>query len=53
MNPIRWPPSCRLSVCVLHRLLSDHMRLIVGLLAVVTLAFSLAAPRPTGLTGRW
>jgi hypothetical protein len=39
MNPIRWPPSCRFPVCVLHRSLPDHMRFIVGLLAVVTLAF--------------
>jgi hypothetical protein len=36
MNPIRWPPSCRL----LHRPLPDHMRFIVGLLAVATLAIA-------------
>ena len=36
MNPIRWPPSCRL-LCVLHRLLPDHMKFIVGLFGLVVM----------------
>jgi hypothetical protein len=45
MNPIRWPPSCRFPVCVLHRPLPDHMRFIVGLLTMVTLAFGSACAK--------
>jgi hypothetical protein len=45
MDPTRWPPSRHLPVCGLHRLLSDHMRLIVGLLAMVTLAFGSACAK--------
>jgi hypothetical protein len=41
MNPIRWPPFCRL----LHRPLPDHMRFLVGLLAMVTLAFGSACAK--------
>jgi hypothetical protein len=41
MNPIRWPPSCRLP----HRPSPDHMRFIVGLLAMVTLAFGSACAK--------
>src|SRR5262249_10322225 len=38
MNPIRLPPSSRRALCLLHRRLPDHMKLLIaGLLGVVTL----------------